>query len=253
MPQTAAVRAIIPLFLLLLTFAGLIAGESDFAGTISVAETIAGDQASGTDQEELSRYAAVIEARLKQATEQLPSAPPMVATTLREDIGFYRAELEKIVVSRGGELILATSSYRISRGRVLLISQGVMYRIDRNRNTAQALLPDKTIQELELAPLPAIDASGAEPGPVLLGLRTQRFTRVFAGKTYRIYMAPDLPNVCALALIRGVTDNELFSGVATLPGMPLLIETQDGSIVRRIVTTELVAKELPDADFAPWR
>lgn len=229
------------------------AGESDFAGTITVAETIAGEQSSGKDQEELSRYAAMVEARLKQATEQLPSAPPMVATTLREDIGFYRAELEKIVVSRGGELILATSSYRISRGRVLLTAQGVMYRIDRNRNTAQALLPDKSVQDLELAPLPAIDAAGGEPGPVLLGLQTQRYTRVLAGKTYRICLAPGLPNVCALALIRGVTDNELFSGVATLPGMPLLIETQDGNIVRRIVTTELVAKELPDADFAPWR
>lgn len=229
------------------------AGESDFAGTITVAETIAGDQSSGKDQEELSRYASLVEARLKLATEQLPSAPPMVATTLREDIGFYRAELEKIVVSRGGELILATSSYRISRGRVLLTAQGIVYRIDRNRNTAQALLPDKSIQDLELAPLPAIDASNAEPGPLLLGLKTLRYTRVFAGKTYSIYMAPEMPNVCALALIRGVTDNELFSGVATLPGMPLLIETQDGSIVRRIVTTDLVAKELPDADFAPWR
>lgn len=236
-----------------LALTGLWAGESDFAGTISVAETIAGDQSSGKDQEELSRYAAVVEARLKLATDQLPSAPPMVATTLREDIGFYRAELEKIVVSRGGELILATSSYRISRGRVLLTAQGVMYRIDRNRNTAQALLPDKSVQDLELAPLPAIDASGGEPGPVLLGLKTQRYTRIFAGKTYIICMAPGMPNVCALALIRGITDNELFSGVATLPGMPLLIETQDGSIVRRIVTTDLVAKELPDADFAPWR
>ena len=39
------------------------AGESDFAGTISVAETIAGDQTSGKDQEELSRYAALVEAR----------------------------------------------------------------------------------------------------------------------------------------------------------------------------------------------
>jgi hypothetical protein len=66
-------------------------------------------------------------------------------------------------------------------------------------------------------------------------------------------MAPGLPNICALSLIRGVTDNELFSGIATLPGMPLLVETRDGSIVRRIVTTELVAKELADADFAPWR
>lgn len=229
------------------------AAESDFAGTISVAETIAGDQATGKDQEELSRYAALVEARLKEATDQLPSAPPMVATTLREDIGFYRAELERVVVSRGGELILATTSYRISRGRVLLTAQGVMYRIDRNRNTAQALLPNKTVQDLELAPLPAIDATGGEPGPVLLGLLTQRYTRVFAGKTYRICMAPGLPNVCALALIRGVTDNELYSGVATLPGMPLLIETQDGNIVRRIVTTDLIAKELPDADFAPWR
>ena len=236
-----------------LALTSLGAGESDFAGTISVAETIAGDQSSGKDQEELSRYAALVEARLKQATDQLPSAPPVVATTLREDIGFYRAELEKIVVSRGGELILATSSYRISRGRVLLTAQGVMYRIDRNRNTAQALLPDKSVQDLELAPIPAIDAAGGEPGPILLGLKTQRYTRVFAGKTYIICMAPGMPNVCALALIRGITDNELFSGVATLPGMPLLIETQDGSIVRRIVTTDLVSKELPDADFAPWR
>ncbi len=241
------------LLLSLVTVTALPALESDFAGTISIAETIAGEQTSGNDREELNHYAAVIEARLKQATEQLPSAPPMVATTLREDIGFYRAELEKIVVSRGGELILVTSSYRISRGRVLLTAQGVVYRIDRNRNTAQALLPDKTIQELELSPLPAIDASGAEPGPVLLGLPTQRFTRAFGGKTYQLFMAPGLPNICALSLIRGVTDNELFSGIATLPGMPLLVETRDGSIVRRIVTTELVAKELADADFAPWR
>lgn len=237
----------------LLALPALHAGESDFAGTITVAETIAGDQTTGKDQEELSRYAELVEARLKQATDQLDGAPPVVTTSLREDIGFYRAELEKIVVSRGGELILATSAYRISRGRVLLTAQGVSYRIDRNRNTAQALLPDKSVQDLELAPLPAIDASGSEPGPVLLGLATQRFTRVFGGKTYRICLAPDLPNVCALALMRGVTDNELFLGVATLPGMPLLIETQDGGIVRRIVTTALVARELPDADFAPFR
>lgn len=229
------------------------AADIDFSGTITVAETIAGDQSSSKDQEELSRYAELIEGRLKQATEQLASAPPVVATSLREDIGFYRAELEKVVVSRGGELVLGTSTYRISRGRVMLVAQGVSYRIDRNRNTAQALLPDRTVQDLELVPLPDIDNKGAEAGPVLFGLPTQRFTRTFAGKSYTICVAPGMPNICALALIRGVTDNELYSGIATLPGMPLLIETQENGIVRRIVTTALVAKELPDADFAPFK
>ena len=229
------------------------ASATEFTGVVEMTETISGLQSDGNDRAEFDRYAQLVDNRLKQARADLTTAPPVVAQTLREDLGFYQAELERIAVSTGRELALTTSNYKISRGRVVLITPLVRYRIDRNRGTAQSLLPDGTVADLTLAPLPTVDASGASDGPVMLGLATKRFERTIAGRTYLMCMALDLPNVCAMATISGATDDGLMAGVARLPGLPMLIEVHDGDIVRRLTVTRLEAKPVPDDEFAPWK
>lgn len=250
------VRILLTLLLLLSqlvesTSAG--ASDSEFAGVVEMAETISGLRDERQDQEELGRYATQIEARVAQVRTDLATAPPVVAQTLKEDLAFYLAEQDRIAVVSGRELVLGTSTYKVSRGRVALTRNGIEYRIDRNRGTAQARLPDNHIEIMELAPLPEVDASGGEPGPVLLGMPTTRYVRTIGGKRYTICLAGGLPNVCALTLIRGATDDDLFAGIARLPGIPLLVETQDGDIVRRLQATRLTARELPDSDFIPWK
>ncbi len=245
------------LFVLLLPvlapMARMAASDSEFAGVAEMAQTISGLRDERQDQDELGRYAKQIEARVAQVRSDLATAPPVVAQTLKEDLAFYMAEQDRIAVMSGRELTLGTSTYKISRGRVALTRNGIEYRIDRNRGTAQARLPDNRIEIMELAPLPDVDASGGEPGPVLLGMATTRYVRTIGGKRYTICLAGGLPNVCALTLIRGATDNDLFAGIARLPGIPLLVETQDGDIVRRLQATRLTARELPDSDFVPWK
>ncbi len=241
------------LILLLASSALATASDSEFAGVVELAETISGLRDERQDQEELGRYAKQIEQRVEQTRADLATAPPVVAQTLKEDLAFYQAEQDRVAVASGHELVLGTSTYKVSRGRVALNRNGIEYRIDRNRGTAQARLPDKRIEVMELAPLPEVDSSGGEPGPVLLGLPTTRFVRTIGGKRYTICLAGGLPNVCALTLIRGATDNDLFAGIARLPGIPLLVETQDGDIVRRLQATRLIARELPDSDFIPWK
>lgn len=246
-------RALPFLLLLLALPLGRAAGaDTGFAGVVEMADTISGLQSDGVDREEFDRYAKTVDERLQRARGDLGTAPPVVAQALREDIGFYQAELERIAASTGKELVLSTFTYRISRGRVALTAPPLVYRIDRNRGIAQCLLPDNTVTEVELVSMPEVDASGGENGPPMLGLRTKRYERTIAGKQYTLTMAPDLPNVCAMGAIAGAT-GELFAGIARLPGMPLLIETRDGGLVRRLVVTRITPRELPDQEFAPWK
>ena len=244
----------LPFLLALLILAAGPAGAADtgFAGVVEMADTISGMQADGGDREEFDRYAKTVDERLQKARADLGTAPPVVAQALREDIGFYQAELERIAASTGKELVLSTFTYRISRGRVALTAPPLVYRIDRNRGIAQCLLPDNTVNEVELISMPEVDATGGDDGPAMFGLRTRRYERTIGGKSYSLIMAPDLPNVCAMGAIAGAT-GELFSGIARLPGMPLLIETKDGGLVRRLVVTRITPRELPDQEFAPWK
>jgi len=239
--------------LLLLTCTLSAASATEFSGIIEMTESISGLQADGKDQDEFIRYTAIIENRLKQARSELVNAPPIVARTLREDLSFFTAELERIAAVTGRELVLSTSSYRISRGRVVLATPLIRYRIDRNRGTGQSLTPDGQVADVPLAGLPTVDNNGAQEGPLVLGVSTRRFERNLGGKSYVILVAPDLPNVCALTMVSGQTDNELMVTLAKLPGLPMQLETGDGTIVRRISVTRIVARNLADDEFAPWK
>jgi hypothetical protein len=238
--------------LLLLAPLAVTAEETAFSGVIEMADTISGLESEAKDRDEFDRYAAIIDTRLKQARSDLAAAPPAVSQILREDISFYQAELERIAGSTGRELVLSTPTYRLAHGRMSLSIPPMSWRIDRNRGIGQRLEPDGTVRDVELAPLPESDASGGETGPVLFGLATKRYVRQIAGKSYTIVVAPDLPNACALGAISNET-NELITGLARLPGMPLIIETRDGGLVRRLAVTRITPRVIPDAEFAFWR
>lgn len=238
--------------LLLLVPLAVTAEETSFSGVIEMTDTISGLESEAKDREEFDRYALAVDARLRQASSDLAAAPAAVSQILREDISFYQAELERIAGSTGRELILSTLTYRLSHGRMALSIPPLSWRIDRNRGIGQRLEPDGTVRDVELAPIPEIDASGGEPGPGLFGLATRRYVRQITGKSYTIVVAPDLPNACALGAISNET-NDLIAGLARLPGMPLMIETRDGGLVRRLTVTRITPRVMPDAEFAFWR
>ena len=241
------------LLLMLLACTLSAASATEFSGIIEMAESISGLQADGKDQDEFIRYTAIIENRLKQVRSELVNAPPVVARTLREDLSFCTSELERIAAVTGRELVISTSSYRISRGRVVLATPLIRYRIDRNRGTGQSLTPDGQVADVPLAALPAVDNNGAQEGPLVLGMPTRRFERNLGGKNYIILAAPDLPNVCALTMVSGQTDSELMVALAKLPGLPMQLETRDGAIVRRMAVTRIAPRNLGDDEFAPWK
>lgn len=243
--------AVLVLLLLFALGQGM-AADSAFQGIIDIDETLASLGDSSAEKAELDRMAVTVEERLRQARARLVTAPPVVARTISEDISVWQAELERIVLSRGGALTLGRTTYQISRGRILVRSPMAMVLIDRNRSTATALV-NSAVRQAILAPIPPVDDSGGVPGNDWEGRPTTLFLRKVGNKEYRIAVATDYPNPYALSLLLGAPDGDLSTCLASLPGLPVAVETRDGDLARRLVVTRCQAEEIPDATFRPWQ
>lgn len=246
---------VLPLLVLLLALAP--GEEPAFQGVIDVDETLASLSDTTADRAELDKMAVTVEERLRQARTQLLTAPPVVARSLTEDIAVWQAELEHIVLGRGGALTLGRTSYLISRGRILMRSALAVVLIDRNRGTAMASV-DGVVRTLTLAPIPAVDQAGGVPGGDWNGRQSTLFARKVGNKEYRIAVVPGLPNPFAFSLIQGgaersVSEAELSAVLASMPGLPVAVETRDGELARRLVVVRYQPQDIPEETFRPWQ
>jgi hypothetical protein len=249
-----SVRRTAPVLAALLALAGLGAlPAQDWSGTITVIESLVGPAGvGGSDRTELDEYAKLLKERLQKAQQELHTVPPVVALALREDIGAYQAELERVVLERGDAIKVGTSVFTIKGERMLISGDGPRLLIDRAANQETLYVGGKR-EVVPLAPLPApAELDKSAPEATVLGLQARRLTMRAEGKVCTVLLAPGMPNPYALSLLpaAGGEKDTIPQGLARLPGLPLLVEYKSDVITHRWAVVQLEAKPVPDAFFA---
>ncbi|MBA2479696.1 MAG: hypothetical protein H0V44_03460 [Planctomycetes bacterium] len=235
--------------LLLCLFSPYVWSEATWSGLIIIEETINGPDASGGDQHELERFAHIIENRLKQARIQLLQAPPMIARVIREDIGFYEAELERVVAARGGAFRMGRTNYIVKGERMLLIADGAKLLVDRVTGEAAGQVEGhQTMRKLQPIPEPT-SLDDHPPGPDMLGYPTRHLVRRIRGKSYAIDVAVGLPNPYAIGLLEGGHENDLVRELAEMPGLPMMVSEVGGEAVRSLCVVRVDRHEVADLVF----
>ena len=243
-----------------LVLLGVVAGvagaaEQPWSGTMVLVESMAGPAIiGGADKVELNDYAKLLEERLQKARAELRTAPPLVARLLREDVGTFEAELERVALAgggAGGSLVLGSTLYTIRGGRMSVQGRsGVNMLIDRERGTAVVEAGGKH-DDLQLSPLPETqELDKSAPEVPWLERSARRVTVRAEGKTCQVLVIPDLPNPYALGLSAGGDDKDTIPiALAALPGLPALVEYTTGEVTHRWAVTEITAKPVPDEAF----
>ncbi|MBA3709118.1 MAG: hypothetical protein H0W83_09910 [Planctomycetes bacterium] len=223
--------------------------EESWSGLVTIVESINGPAASSGDQKELEHFAHTIEDRLKQARAMLTTCPPMIARVIREDIGFYEAELERVVAARGGALTIGRTYYIIKGDRMLLVADGARLLIDRVSGDATGQVEGHPISR-KLPPIPDAPAIDDQPnGQDMLGYPTKHVVRRARGKSYAIDVALNLPNPYAIGLIEGGQDNDLIHELSELPGLPMMVSEIGGDAVRSLCVVRVDRHEVADMVF----
>jgi hypothetical protein len=232
-----------------------LANASEWSGTITIQQSMVGPaNIAGADQAELDDYAKQIEERLQKATAGLAGAPKLVQKTLRGDIGSYQAERERVALARGGVVVISNASFVIDRMRIAAISDNLPRMvIDRANNQAWVMGADKP-EPIALAPIPTpieIDRSAVDVP--MLGLATKRIEVKAEGRKFMVLVAPSLPNPFALSLLaEGAEESaNVWVALASVPGLPMLIEYNNGEVTQRWVVTSIREKVVDQASFQP--
>jgi hypothetical protein len=245
-------RAVLALFLGI--WLPLAAATGEWSGTIVVQQSMVGPTGVvGPDKAELDDYAKLVDERMARAKADLAAASPVVARTLRADIGVYQAELERIALARGGVVPIGTTTFVIDRQRVAVLSDLPRLVVDRAAGTALVMGADAP-EPVPLAPLPPplVIEAGAPELP-LLGLTTRRIELKAEGKKFTVLVAPSLPNPYAMTLLTAMAEDadSLLAVLATVPGMPMQIEHGTGEVTHRWVVTSIREKVVDQGAFAP--
>jgi hypothetical protein len=221
---------------LLLAIALGAARAAEWAGTITVEESLVGPAAvGGSDRVELEDYSRLLRERLQKAQQEVRTAPLTVRRILLEDIGTYQAELERIVIASGKAIQVSTSVFTIKGGRMRVTGDGPRLIVDRARGQ-ELLYIGGRIEPVALAPLPPLREIDKDAQDVQLqGVPAKRFTMRAEGKTLTVVLAPGLPNLYAIGLLGGAPDEKdsIAANLATLPGLPLLVEYRSDEVTHR--------------------
>ncbi len=231
--------------------AGLAAQE--WSGVITVEESMVGPaNVGGSDRAELDDYARSIKERLQKTQQEMRTVPPVIAQVMREDIGAYQAELERVVLESGEAVKVATSVFSIRGERMLVSGDGPRLLVDRAANQEASFLGGKRETET-LAPLPTlVEIDKAAPEVVVNGVTTRRLSLRAEGRTCTVLLAPGLPNPYALGLLPAAAGEKdtIAAALAALPGLPMLVEYKSEEVTHRWAVVKLEAKPIPDAAFS---
>ncbi len=228
------------------------ASADEWQGVISVEQTLRSSAGvTNEDHAELERLATLLEARLREARASQSTAPPTVARVLKEDIGFFESELERVVIARGGELVLGRTEYLVKNRRLLVASDGLRLDLDRAHQRGTGYVGGVAHPVPLLAIPEAVDLTGKPDGATAFDRATKRTEIREGGRVWQVDVIVGLPNPWALGLLATQQESDLFRALATLPGLPVTIEETQGEAVRRMRVVKLEARALPDALFAP--
>lgn len=239
--MAASVRAMRMLLLLALS---TVAVAADWTGAIEVAETLTGPTPTVHDREELDELARSTEERLRRARAEVLAVPSTVARILREDIGFLEAELQRVALARGGTLRVSRTVFFLAGSRLVAESEGFRLSVDRAAGSATVAGGGASRAAALAAPPPAPDERKAVDGPRLLDRPTRRYQLNLAGVQHQVDIDPNLPNPWAIGLVAGAPD-DLFQHLASLPGLPMQVESRDGEVVRRLTVVAIRSGAAP--------
>ena len=227
---------------------------ADWSGTITLKQSMIGPaEVVGADKSELDDYTKLLKERLARAQVDLTTASKIVARTLRADIGVYAAELERVALAHGGEVVIGSTVFVIDRQRLAVLSDLPRLVVDRAANQALVMGAEKP-EEIPLAPMPvpmAIEASA--PEVPFLGFSTRRIEVKAEDKKFTVLVAPSLPNPYAMCLsvAAGEATDSLNVVLASLPGMPVKVESSAGDVILRWVVLDVVEEKVDPAAFKP--
>ncbi len=226
------------------------AEPAPWSGVITVDETIKGPAVQGGDQHELEHLALVITDRLHQARSQVMVAPPFVARVLREDMGFYEAELERVAAEGGGAMLIGHVTYFIKGKRMLIDADGATLLIDRGSNAAIGTVDGQPVNTT-LQPLTDPEPlEGAKVGETVLGYPTKRAELHINGKSYDVDVAIGLPNPFRLGLMPSDAGDDLVAALASYDGLPMNV-SEKGAVSRCLTVTGVERQDINDAIFSP--
>jgi hypothetical protein len=235
---------------LILALAG-VASAADWSGTFTVVQTLTGPTPAGADRRALEEEAKALEQRLARTREALKTATPMVARTLRQDIGHLETELERLALERGGTVTIARTRYAIAGPRIAADGDDDRVFADTAAGTAivvRGVHRDTVALTGLQQPPPPEDASDAG---TVAGQAAKRCT-VRAGKdAYVVVFAPALPNPYAMTRLPEHRPDALHTALAGVPGLPLTVERALRNGVQRWTVRDLVAGPVDDSALAP--
>jgi hypothetical protein len=225
-----------------------------WTGTITLQQSLIGpSNVVATDKDELNDYAKLIEERMARARADLTTANKTAARVLRADVGVYQAELERILLARGGVVLIGTTTFVIDRQRVAMFSELPRLVVDRAADKALVMGADAP-ETIALAPMPVpVPIDPGAPEFPLLGLSTRRVEIKAEGKKFTVLVAPSLPNPYAMCLLVPTMEDpeSLMAVLATLPGMPMQVEHISGEVTHRWVVTNIDQKNVDQSAFVP--
>jgi len=108
------------------------------------------------------------------------------------------------------------------------------------------------IEPVALAPLPPLREIEKDAQDVQLqGVPAKRFTMRAEGKTLTVVLAAGLPNLYAIGLLGGAPDEKdsIAANLATLPGLPLLVEYRSDEVTHRWQVGIIAPGPVDDAVF----
>ena len=229
----------------LLLISRLVAGE--WSGIMVIQESLIGPGTGTSETGELEAYKTQLATRLKQARDEQRTQPPMVARIQRDDVAFFRVELERVVVATGGAVKLSENKYFIKGSKVLLHSGGLQMIADRAIGQAVAIAGGRR-DTVALAPMtPPRPVPEGKPETTILGYGVFKYAVSVEGHDCQVLVAPDLPNPFSLACTatKGDDKGSLNQALIDLPGMPLSLEYASGDVRYRWEVV-LVEKKLLD-------
>lgn len=235
-PHPRGMRAAVVLVLLV---AAAVVHAADGSVDIVVSETITGSEGQGGDQAELERIEALESERIRRARAELPRLPPSLARIARQDIGTAQAELERVVVSRGGTVPIGERRFHIAGSTITVEDGSRRLAIDLAARTVTADADGEPQTWKIPSASDQLKIEDGKPGPVVLGRATLKYTFQVDGRDHRALVDPTLPNPYQAWRQDGTEPDPLVPELARLPGFPLVVEQLSGKVVLRLTAVSI--------------
>ncbi len=224
---------------------------SDWTGFIAAEESLIAPEGVGSDQAELKVYQRMLTDRLNRAREIQRAQPPTVARTLREDMAYLRAELERVVMATGGTVRLNRNEYLIKGGKVRIRTGSMQLVADRHAGQVRAMAGGSVETAALVSPPTPRPLPPGRPESNHFGFNCHRMTVEAEGHVCQVLVAPDLPNPYAMSCVavRDGERNSLIRVLAELPGMPMSLEYASGDVRYRWEVVAVDQRPVKDAEF----